>query len=62
MQSFFNLRQMVWMQTNAYYTVFETYAKINFNFDTQTPLEIPLRDPKVEEYPFTGRGFTGSKK
>ena len=49
---------------NSPYTlgVDETYAKINFNFDTQTPLEIPLRDPKVEEYPFTGRGFTGSKK
>ena len=25
-------------------------------------LDIPLQEPKVGEYPFTGRGFTGSKE
>lgn len=39
----------------------ETYAKINFDFDHKARLYIPLSDPKVDEYPFTGRGFTGSE-
>lgn len=40
----------------------ETYAKINFTLDSKSRLDIPLREPKVGEYPFTGRGFTGSKE
>ncbi|MGT2867056.1 hypothetical protein [Streptococcus fryi] len=39
----------------------ETYAKINFDLDHKARLDIPLSDPKVDEYPFTGRGFTGSE-
>ncbi len=40
----------------------DTYAKINFTLDSKMRLDIPLREPKVGEYPFTGRGFTGSKE
>ncbi|MCK3942914.1 hypothetical protein HCC47_08870 [Streptococcus suis] len=39
----------------------ETYAKINFTLDSKMRLDIPLEEPKVGEYPFTGRGFTGSQ-
>ena len=39
----------------------ETYSKINFTLDSKMRLDIPLWEPKVGEYPFTGRGFTGSQ-
>lgn len=39
----------------------ETYAKINFTLDSKMRLDIPLEETKVGEYPFTGRGFTGSQ-
>ena len=39
----------------------ETYSKINFTLDSRMRLDIPLQEPKVGEYPFTGRGFTGSQ-
>ncbi|MFN8648351.1 hypothetical protein [Streptococcus sp.] len=39
----------------------ETYSKINFTLDSKMRLDIPLQEPKVGEYPFTGRGFTGSQ-
>jgi FMN phosphatase YigB (HAD superfamily) len=43
------------------YRADETYSKINFTLDSKMRLDIPLQEPKVGEYPFTGRGFTGSQ-
>ena len=40
----------------------DTYAKIGFDLDYGGQLKIPFEEASPDNYPFTGRGFTGSKE
>lgn len=40
----------------------DTYAKISFDLDYGGQLKIPFEEASPDNYPFTGRGFTGSKE